>query len=545
MFEFTHKQFETNITKEADYTPVYQITKVASDAYQIYSFEDKSAKIHNENGMLKTVASYRGGSYLSKDLTTSLTNLDKFDSVVVTADALSLSKTASISKDKEPWKLVCVNGIEYFIKAEGAQDEEVAKEATETAAIQKTASAKSQKYTVNITAHSLSELSKIADFAPEAFGADPNNIDVNHSGIQKQIIIEIETPKNPHEVQQDIQKGLEQNDIYVPNESVQVFDQQGTQCCVPGCPCSSCCQPVTKETVQVPTTGPAIQQEQDGYQLVSPETAVVAYASCAETLKVYADAHYTNYKITAANGNTITEVKSENESFKDQLNAYLLKSYADSHKGVQKKANSYTYAQLHNILAEYFGETTVVDSGEIGRSSDLMVYGDLDVLNTIKSELEGLGYSCVLNTAIQEAPVLVIQEGNNPHFDPKNPPQKTTASVVGQDGQTKPEGEPLQPGDQVVDEETGKATTITTTNSADTLLHATAEPLLPGQESGKVVDPAEKDAKDTKHSGDDNVKRWKGMREDPTTGKFIVYITETEEHIYDNAEDAIAFLTRK
>ena len=34
------------------------------------------------------------------------------------------------------------------------------------------------------------------------------------------------------------------------------------------------------------------------------------------------------------------------------------------------------------------------------------------------------------------------------------------------------------------------------------------------------------------------------MREDPATGKYVVYITETEEHIYDNLDDAVSFMTR-
>ena len=61
----------------------------------------------------------------------------------------------------------------------------------------------------------------------------------------------------------------------------------------------------------------------------------------------------------------------------------------------------------------------------------------------------------------------------------------------------------------------------------------------------KAIDPNEKPSDETKQKGDNEVKRWKGMREDPSTGKYVVYITETEEHIYDNAEDAINFLVRK
>lgn len=48
-----------------------------------------------------------------------------------------------------------------------------------------------------------------------------------------------------------------------------------------------------------------------------------------------------------------------------------------------------------------------------------------------------------------------------------------------------------------------------------------------------------------KQDEDSDVKKWKGMKEDPKTGKFIVYITESEEFVFDSAEQAIDFMVSK
>lgn len=48
-----------------------------------------------------------------------------------------------------------------------------------------------------------------------------------------------------------------------------------------------------------------------------------------------------------------------------------------------------------------------------------------------------------------------------------------------------------------------------------------------------------------KQDEDSDVKKWKGMKEDPKSGKFIVYITESEEYVFDSAEQAIDFMVSK
>lgn len=55
------------------------------------------------------------------------------------------------------------------------------------------------------------------------------------------------------------------------------------------------------------------------------------------------------------------------------------------------------------------------------------------------------------------------------------------------------------------------------------------------------------DPQNTNHKQDEDsdVKKWKGMKEDPKTGKFIVYITESEEFVFDSAEQAIDFMVSK
>lgn len=105
-------------------------------------------------------------------------------------------------------------------------------------------------------------------------------------------------------------------------------------------------------------------------------------------------------------------------------------------------------------------------------------------------------------------------------------------TIYDQTGQEKdPSSEPQQ-GDRVVGAD-GIATTIKEVEeSLDAPLQATAEEVYTG-----------KDPEDTKATGDDEVKKWKGMRE--VDDKFVVYITESRERVFDTADEAINYLTRE
>lgn len=452
MLEFEQNiKFEENLEKEASYTPYYQITRLASDAYQIYSHETKLAEIQNSKNTLKTIASLRGGSYLNAELTKAVTELAPFSSIIVTENAVSLNKTAAASTGKEPWKLVSVNGVEYFIKAEGEKDEEEQKkEASADAALTKTAAAKPQTYTISIEAHNVAEIAKIAEHAVEEMGADPASFGCP---MQKKIVFDIHSTNPMHQVHQDVHNFLGKHNIYVPDGNVKEVDQAGAMCCnCPACQHAAC---EHDQKVQAPT---AVQGPKGEvmYTLTSPETQHVAHAKLADTLKTYADAHYSNYTITDNSGQVIHHVASELTSFSDELSDFLLKSYAAEHNDVEKEA-----------------------------------------------------------------------------------------AVIGPDGKTKGMGAKPEVGDTVVDED-GTATEVKVKAAAG---EAPAQvPPVPANEQPKEQvqrDPAEKDPQDTAATGDDDVKRWKGMREDPSSGKYIVYITETEEHIFDNPNDAIDYLVRK
>lgn len=453
MLEFEQNiKFEENLEKEASYTPYYQITRLASDAYQIYSHETKLAEIQNSKNTLKTIASLRGGSYLNAELTKAVTELAPFSSIIVTENAVSLNKTAAAATGKEPWQLVSVNGVEYFIKAEGEQseEEEQKKEASADVALTKTAAAKPQTYTISIEAHNVAEIAKIAEHAVEEMGADPASFGCP---MQKKIVFDIQSANPMHQVHQDVHNFLGKHNIYVPDANVKEVDQAGAMCCnCPACQHAACDH---DQKVQAPT---AVQGPKGEvmYTLTSPETQHVSHAKLAETLKTYADAHYSNYTITDNNGQVIHHVASELTSFSDELSDFLLKSYAAEHNEVEKEA-----------------------------------------------------------------------------------------AVIGPDGKTKEMGAKPEVGDTVVDED-GTATEVKVKAAAG---EAPAQvPPMPANEQPKEQvqrDPAEKNPQDTAATGDDDVKRWKGMREDPSSGKYIVYITETEEHIFDNPNDAIDYLVRK
>lgn len=451
MLEFEQNiKFEENLEKEASYTPYYQITRLASDAYQIYSHETKLAEIQNSKNTLKTIASLRGGSYLNAELSKAVTELAPFSSIIVTENAVSLSKKASADSNKEPWQLVSVNGVEYFIKAEGEGAEEQKKEASEDAALTKTASAKPQTYTISIEAHNVAEIAKIAEHAVEEVGADPASFSCP---MQKKIVFDIQSANPMHQVHQDVHNFLGKHNIYVPDGNVKEVDQAGAMFCnCPACQHSAC---DNDQKVQAPTAVQGPKGEVT-YTLTSPETQHVAHAKLADTLKTYADAHYSNYTITDNNGQVIHHVASELTSFSEELSDFLLKSYAAEHNEVEKEA-----------------------------------------------------------------------------------------TVIGPDGKTKDMGAPPEVGDTVVDKD-GTATEIKSKAAAG---EAPAQvPPMPANEQPKEQvqrDPAEKDPQDTSATGDDDVKRWKGMREDSASGKYIVYITETEEHIFENPNDAIDYLVRK
>lgn len=46
----------------------------------------------------------------------------------------------------------------------------------------------------------------------------------------------------------------------------------------------------------------------------------------------------------------------------------------------------------------------------------------------------------------------------------------------------------------------------------------------------------------TSYSEDNQTKRWRGVKEDPRSGKFIVYITESSERLFDDIDSAIEYM---
>lgn len=49
---------------------------------------------------------------------------------------------------------------------------------------------------------------------------------------------------------------------------------------------------------------------------------------------------------------------------------------------------------------------------------------------------------------------------------------------------------------------------------------------------------------DTTNFNDDQNKRWKGIKQDPRSGKFIVYVTESSEHLFDDIDSAVDFMVK-
>lgn len=449
-------KFEENLTKQADLTPMYQITKVANDTYQVYSFENRSAEIINSKAALKTVASLRGGSYLSPELTKAVTGLGNFSSVIITADALSLSKKASVATDSEPWKLVTVNDVEYFVKVEADTDEDnVQKEASSEAALTKTASVKPHNYTVKVNAHNIAEIAKIAGFAEELLGAQPDSFSTNPD--TNTIVFVVASPEDGCSVQAEMLKKLEQGNIILPNSSVVVADESGALH-QGGCPC---CQHMQ------------YKRPHDGMFCMKPAGSPKEYyADKEQTLKEFADGHFTDYTITAS----------------PQTGAYPYEGSGEANTALDHSNSAEHEKDFAHILASF-----------LYKSAE----------NGFEKTAAAEGYVCDKETGD-----LIKDDDPNIAANPERYTAKPSMVTQGAD-----DGAAQQPAEQMPTQQQGEAS--------------------------RVVDPAEKPADETKQKGDNEVKRWKGMREDPSTGKYVVYITETEEHIYDNANDAINFLVRK
>ena len=438
MFEFkTPKTFtEGGIAREANYTPQYQLTKLASDTYQLYDFTSNNAEICNAKETFKKLASIRGGHALDTEMTKHILNMQDFGSVTITASALALTKKASAEESNaEPWKVVAVNGVEYFVSSEAEVEEEetVKKEA---------ASSVKHVYTINIKAHDFKELTKIAGIVETALAPVPGTTQLPAGN---SIVFDAVSEKTPEEAQASIQKELEGGEIYLPDSNVKVYND----CCPCGCG-KALHEHVHHEEPAVCEVPEQIPQGQ--FVLVVPGNIMQSFAESLHSLKTYAAAHNKTFKIYDAGKNVVAEYKD----------------------GVEVKPEGDDFG---TILAAFLDE-------QINTTAD------------------------------------------------------AKATIISNDGRVKNPGEAVQQGDQVVDPTTNKVTTIQGGEDADLEVKAEDEP-------EKVVDQNEKSPEDTSAVGDDDVKRWKGMREDTTTGKYIVYITETEEHIYDDLDSAMAFMTKK
>ena len=106
-------------------------------------------------------------------------------------------------------------------------------------------------------------------------------------------------------------------------------------------------------------------------------------------------------------------------------------------------------------------------------------------------------------------------------------------TIFDQTGQEKDPSAELQQGDRVVGADGVSTTVKQVEESQNTELKAEAADEV----------PVGKNPEDTKATGDDEVKKWKGMRE--VDDKFVVYITESRERVFDTADEAINYLTRE
>lgn len=417
MLDLEYKKFEPRVEKEADYTPEYQITKLADDTYQIYSFSERSASIKNSNSTLKAIASLRGGSYLDAHLANAVLDMDKFSSITVTADALAITKTAAVSSDEEPWELVSLNGNEYFIKSTAAKE---VKELEEKESVKKTAAVK-HTYLVKVQTHNITELAKIASFAEDTLCAKPNSFETTGPTVA---VFEVATPESSEMCQQEIIKKLIESNIILPDTNVQVFKDN--------CPCGCGKEPCASF---VPVD--AIEEKPQGYVLTTLESPKIVTASKKETLEAYAAAHYKDYIIKSADGAVVNKKEAsaqevDETSFAKILSDHLIDNYKKAH--INKKAE----------------DQVLVDT--------------------------------------------------------------TTGQV-------------LKPGEEPQDGKEYDVAKVTDLNAV-----AAEEP---------------NDAQTSQEDEGSDVRRWKGLKQDEDTGKFVVYITEQEERVFDTAEEALSFMMRE
>lgn len=474
--EIQYKKFEPVVEREVDYTPHYQLTRLAEQNYQLYSHEAREANTYNLAGTLKALADLRGGKMLSSELIKKVASMDQFESITVSGSAIALKKKASAEEDSnDPWKVVAINGVEYFVKAD-EDTEEKESHVTKTAALH----TPEHTYIVRIAAHNLNELNKIAT---AGLGADVcPDLGTNA------ITIVIQSPKQEAEVQNDMSKALEAMNVFLPKENVEVFHDncpccQKNQHCIPP-------QQFTEDNKGINTENPSADNathpiipeqpklNQGELMVVTPESPKVSVASSKETLMVYANAHYKNFSIFDTNKKVIAEVKNgvevtDNTTFGESLDAFLMREAAND-PDLKVKAEDMNEKIEYTDQEGNVTQNPVVGGKTVKRNQD----GTSEI-----SETRSVGASFDLDDAISKA------AAEMPAFMEKE-----------QDDLNK--------------------------------------------KLEEHRDPNEKPTSETKALNDDNVKRWKGMREDPASHKFVVYITETEEHIFDSIEPAVAFLTR-
>lgn len=440
-FKFEDQQLET----KADYTPKYQLTKVASDKYQFYSFEENKASLCTTRGALRLLASLRSGKCLDQNLSKKVIAMNNFDTITVAGSALKLGKIASGDKTgHEPWKLVAVNNVEYFVKAdEDVEEKEVAKKVTASA------HPTTHTYTIKIKAHNIREIAKIAECAESTLDAIPGTTQVPN---QETISFDVNTQELPQEAQTNIEKALEHENVFLPKENVGVYND----CC----PCG-CGKAVHQET-QIPEQ--VVPDVQDGMFVLVPLNSIKqSIASKVATLKSYASKHFSNYKI---------------------------------------------YDSAKKVVA------TIVDGKEQGLDPKSPTFGE--ELTAFLEKQRGL------ETTAEDQ-----------------------SKIVGIDGRVKNPGEDVQQGDTVISPD-GKATKVTEVNASEDENNLVVEAAPENvQENTKAPEKEINKGETTSEQKEGTeVKRWKGMKEDQDSGKFIVYITESEERVFDDAQSAIDFMTR-
>lgn len=434
-FEFK----DTPVTREATYIPQYQITKVANDRYQFYDFANRKAEMCSAKSMLRAVASVRGGRMLDADLTNKLLTMGSYDTVTIPDSALTISKSASADVEHEPWKLVTIGGAEYFVKADDENEE------VET--VKKTAAALPTKhiYTVNIKAHNVREIAKIASCAEETMCALPGTTQIPN---QEQIAFDMQTELPPADAQTSIQKALEHEGIYLPDNQVGVYNDM--------CPCG-CGKEVHEH--QHAQHGPhglkelAVEVPEGQFVLIPLDGLKQSFASSLETLKAYASANYPSYKI---------------------------------------------YNDKKEVVASMLDNT-----------------GDLPSQDRDQA------------TFSEELTNYLMNQHN------LNATAAETAKVLDSAGNEKPAGAEIQEGDTVIGKD-GVATEVKQVEKA-------AEEAPELQVKAEDEEPKGDTASDEPQ---DDVKRWKGMRQDENSGKYIVYVTESREQIFNNPEEAINYMTR-